>query len=88
MLSNFRMFVKMWLFLYLARKCRANSRLEVNREPHWPSIDYVVDLMCSYKSEEYKYHHIYVDKLLETEIADNVLVRLSSCLTAGILTTQ
>lgn len=88
MLTESRMFVKMCLIFYLACKCHANFRLEVNREPHWPLVDYIAELLCTHRNEDYKYHHIYVEKLLETEIADSVLVRLSSCLSAAILTTQ
>lgn len=88
MLQKFQMFVKILFAVYLAFICRANCQLVASSEPHGPSIDYVVGLLCSYQTSDYKYFHILVDKLLATEMGDQLLLRLSSCLNAGVLTTQ
>lgn len=50
-------------------------------------VDYIVDLLCLNRSD-YRFYHILVDRTLETPIADEILRRLSACVTAGILTTE
>lgn len=88
-LFKFRMFVKILFVLHLVCVCQANFRFDnTSMELHWPSVDCVTDLLCSHRNENYKFYHIYVNKLLATDIGDKILSRVSSCLNAGILTTQ
>lgn len=87
---NLKMFVKLFFAFFVASACicHANRRLHIDRDPHWPSIDYIAELICFHKNEDSNFQHIYVDKSLATDMADRVLHRLSSCLSAGLLTTQ
>lgn len=50
-------------------------------------VEYVIKMLCN-KNVDYRFYHILVDRSLHTKIADELLKRLGTCISGGILTTE
>lgn len=53
---------------------------------HNKLIDYITYLFCYDGS--YRFIHIYVERSLSTALADELIIRLNQCMTAGVLTSR
>lgn len=53
---------------------------------HYRLINYVETLLCV--NGTYRFFHIYIDRWLETPMADKLIDKLNACMVAGIMTSR